>query len=163
MHALRGKEFIEYDNPFDVGMTGLLGFASGYKAIKEADALLMLGTDFPYQQFYPDNANVVQVDIRGRNLGRRTPIELGLVGTVKDTLAALQPLLRQKGQRDHLDRSLRHYAQDPQDAGRAGGQRPRSHARSGPNTLRDLLIGWPPTTRCSLSTSARRSSGRRAT
>ncbi|MDT5281845.1 MAG: hypothetical protein QOJ20_3040 [Mycobacterium sp.] len=109
VHALRGKEFIEYDNPVDVGMTGLLGFASGYKAIKEADALLMLGTDFPYQQFYPDNAKVVQVDIRGRNLGRRTPIDLGLVGTVKDTLAALQPLLRQKNQRDHLDRSLRHY------------------------------------------------------
>jgi pyruvate dehydrogenase (quinone) len=109
VHALRGKEFIEHDNPFDVGMTGLLGFASGYKAIKEADALLMLGTDFPYQQFYPDNAKVVQVDIRGRNLGRRTPIDLGLVGTVKDTLAALQPLLRQKNQRDHLDRSLRHY------------------------------------------------------
>ena len=109
VHALRGKEFIEYDNPFDVGMTGLLGFASGYKAIKEADALLMLGTDFPYQQFYPDNAKVVQVDIRGRNLGRRTPIELGLLGTVKDTLAALQPLLKQKSERDHLDRSLRHY------------------------------------------------------
>ena len=109
MHALRGKEFIEYDNPFDVGMTGLLGFASGYKAIKEADALLMLGTDFPYQQFYPDHAKVIQVDIRGRNLGRRTPIDLGLVGTVKDTLAALQPLLRQKARRDHLDRSLRHY------------------------------------------------------
>ena len=109
VHALRGKEFIEYDNPFDVGMTGLLGFASGYKAIKEADALLMLGTDFPYQQFYPDNAKVVQVDIRGRNLGRRTPIDLGLVGTVKDTLVALQPLLREKNQRDHLERSLRHY------------------------------------------------------
>jgi pyruvate dehydrogenase (quinone) len=109
VHALRGKEFIEYDNPFDVGMTGLLGFASGYKAIKEADALLMLGTDFPYQQFYPDNAKVVQVDIRGRNLGRRTPIELGLVGSVRDTLAALQPSLRQKQNRDHLDRSLNHY------------------------------------------------------
>jgi pyruvate dehydrogenase (quinone) len=109
VHALRGKEFIEYDNPFDVGMTGLLGFASGYKAIKEADALLMLGTDFPYQQFYPDNAKVVQVDIRGRNLGRRTPIELGLVGSVRDTLAALGPSLRQKQRRDHLDRSLNHY------------------------------------------------------
>jgi pyruvate dehydrogenase (quinone) len=109
VHALRGKEFIEYDNPFDVGMTGLLGFASGYKAIKEADALLMLGTDFPYQQFYPDNAKVIQVDIRGRNLGRRTPIDLGLVGTVKDTLAALQPLLQPKNHREHLDRSLRHY------------------------------------------------------
>ncbi len=109
VHALRGKEFIEYDNPFDVGMTGLLGFASGFKAIKEADALLMLGTDFPYQQFYPDNAKVIQVDIRGRHLGRRTPIELGLVGTVKDTVAALQPMLRQKDWREHLDRSLRHY------------------------------------------------------
>ncbi|WP_101949066.1 ubiquinone-dependent pyruvate dehydrogenase [Mycobacterium sp. 3519A] len=109
VHALRGKEFIEYDNPFDVGMTGLLGFASGYKAIKESDTLLMLGTDFPYQQFYPDHAKVIQVDIRGRNLGRRVPLELGLVGTVKDTLAALQPLLRQKNQREHLDRSLRHY------------------------------------------------------
>jgi pyruvate dehydrogenase (quinone) len=109
VHALRGKEFIEYDNPFDVGMTGLLGFASGYKAIKEADALLMLGTDFPYQQFYPDNAKVVQVDVRGRNLGRRTPVDLGLVGTVKDTLTALQPLLRHKDRREHLDRSLRHY------------------------------------------------------
>ncbi|MCW2555382.1 MAG: Pyruvate oxidase [Mycobacterium sp.] len=110
VHALRGKEFIEYDNPFDVGMTGLLGFASGYKAIKEADTLLMLGTDFPYQQFYPENARIVQVDVRGRNLGRRTPIDLGLVGTVADTLAALQPLLAQKSSREHLDRSLRHYA-----------------------------------------------------
>jgi pyruvate dehydrogenase (quinone) len=109
VHALRGKEFIEYDNPFDVGMTGLLGFASGYKAIKEADALLMLGTDFPYGQFYPDHARVIQVDVRGRNLGRRTPIELGLVGTVADTLAALEPLLVQKTSRAHLDRSLQHY------------------------------------------------------
>ncbi|ORA33092.1 ubiquinone-dependent pyruvate dehydrogenase [Mycobacterium aquaticum] len=110
VHALRGKEFIEYDNPFDVGMTGLLGFASGYKAIKEADTLLMLGTDFPYQQFYPEGATVIQVDTRGRNLGRRTPIDLGLRGTVKDTLAALQPLLRAKTDREHLDRALRHYA-----------------------------------------------------
>ena len=109
VHALRGKEFIEYDNPFDVGMTGLLGFASGYKAIKEADVLLMLGTDFPYQQFYPEHARVIQVDVRGRNLGRRTPIDLGLRGTVADTLAALQPLLAQKASRAHLDRSLKHY------------------------------------------------------
>ncbi|MCU1695127.1 MAG: Pyruvate oxidase [Mycobacterium sp.] len=109
VHALRGKEFIEYDNPFDVGMTGLLGFASGYKAIKEADVLLMLGTDFPYQQFYPDRARVIQVDVRGRNLGRRTPIDLGLRGTVADTLAALLPLLVQKDSRAHLDRSLQHY------------------------------------------------------
>lgn len=110
VHALRGKEFIEYDNPHDVGMTGLLGFSSGYKAIKESDALLMLGTDFPYQQFFPDHARVIQVDVRGSHLGRRTPIDLGLVGTVADTIAALRPLLAQKTGREHLDRSLRHYA-----------------------------------------------------
>ncbi|CAN5482131.1 ubiquinone-dependent pyruvate dehydrogenase [soil metagenome] len=109
VHALRGKEFIEYDNPYDVGMTGLLGFSSGYKAIKEADVLLMLGTDFPYQQFYPENATVIQVDIRGRNLGRRTPVDLGLVGTVADTLDALQPLLTQKQDGTHLQRCVRHY------------------------------------------------------
>ncbi|SEB26237.1 MULTISPECIES: ubiquinone-dependent pyruvate dehydrogenase [unclassified Mycobacterium] len=109
VHALRGKEFVEYDNPYDVGMTGLLGFASGYKAIKEADVLLMLGTDFPYRQFYPENATVIQVDIRGRHLGRRTPIDLGLVGTVRDTLTALRPFLAQKTDRSHLDRAVDHY------------------------------------------------------
>lgn len=109
VHALRGKEYIEYDNPYDVGMTGLLGFASGYKAIREADVLLMLGTDFPYQQFYPDRAQIIQVDIRGRNLGRRTPIDLGLLGTVADTVAALQPLLATKNDSSHLERSLKHY------------------------------------------------------
>lgn len=109
VHALRGKEFIEYDNPFDVGMTGLLGFASGYKAIKECDTLLMLGTDFPYQQFFPDHARVIQVDIRGRHLGRRTPVDLGLVGTVADTLPPLRSLVRPKADTAHLDRSLRHY------------------------------------------------------
>jgi len=109
VHALRGKEFVEYDNPYDVGMTGLLGFASGYKAIKEAEVLLMLGTDFPYRQFYPEHATVIQVDIRGRNLGRRTPIDLGMVGTVHDTLVALQPLLTTTSDRTHLDRSLTHY------------------------------------------------------
>lgn len=109
VHALRGKEFIEYDNPYDVGMTGLLGFASGYKAIEEADVLLMLGTDFPYTQFYPDHAYVIQVDLRGRNIGRRTPVDLPLVGSVADTLSKLQPLLQATDNRDHLDRCLNHY------------------------------------------------------
>lgn len=109
VHALRGKEFIEYDNPFDVGMTGLLGFASGYYAIMDCDALLMLGTDFPYQQFYP-NAKIAQVDIRAENLGRRAPLALGMVGDVHDTLAALFPLLERKPDSAHLERSLTHYA-----------------------------------------------------
>ncbi|HEV3059992.1 MAG TPA: thiamine pyrophosphate-binding protein, partial [Vicinamibacterales bacterium] len=80
VHAMRGKEFIEYDNPFDVGMTGLLGFSSGYHAIMNCDVLLMIGTDFPYQQFYPEGASVVQIDIRGEQLGRRTKVDHGLIG-----------------------------------------------------------------------------------
>ncbi|MEI7056225.1 ubiquinone-dependent pyruvate dehydrogenase [Nocardioides sp. CCNWLW239] len=109
VHALRGKEFLEYDNPYDVGMTGLLGFASGYRAMERADTLLMLGTDFPYRQFFPKHATTVQVDVRGEQLGRRHPIEVGLVGTVKDTAAALLPLLERSGDRRHLDDSLDHY------------------------------------------------------
>jgi len=110
VHAMRGKEYIEYDNPFDVGMTGLLGFSSGYFAIMDCDVLLMLGTDFPYQQFYPEKAAIVQVDLRPENLGRRTRLSLGLIGDVNDTLAALLPLLKPKQDRIHLDKALRHYA-----------------------------------------------------
>ncbi len=110
VHALRGKEHIEYDNPFDVGMTGLLGFSSGYYAIMDCDMLLILGTDFPYQQFYPEKAVIAQVDLRPENLGRRTRLDLGLVGDVRDTLAALIPLLKPKAERAHLDKALKHYA-----------------------------------------------------
>jgi pyruvate dehydrogenase (quinone) len=106
---MRGKEFIEYDNPFDVGMTGLLGFASGYLAMKDCDTLLMLGTDFPYQQFYPEGARTIQVDLRGEQLGRRTRLDLGIVGDVKTTLEALLPRLTRKTDRTHLDASLAHY------------------------------------------------------
>jgi pyruvate dehydrogenase (quinone) len=109
VHALRGKEFIEYDNPFDVGMTGLLGFSSGYHAMMNCDTLLMLGTDFPYQQFYPDEATIVQIDIRGEQIGRRAKVNVGLVGDVKTTLAAVSPKLSQKSEDRHLRDSLRHY------------------------------------------------------
>jgi pyruvate dehydrogenase (quinone) len=109
VHALRGKEYIEYDNPYDVGMTGLLGFASGYRAMEDADVVLMLGTDFPYQQFFPAKAKHVQVDIRGSQLGRRHPVDIGLVGTVKDTALALIPLLTGSHPTKHLEDSLKHY------------------------------------------------------
>ena len=115
VHALRGKDFLEYDNPYDVGMTGLLGFTSGYRAMEACDALLMLGTDFPYQQFYPSKAKIVQVDLRGEQLGRRTPIDLGLVGDVGDTVDALLPLLEEHTHRKHLDSSLKHYAKARKD------------------------------------------------
>ena len=115
VHALRGKEWIEYDNPFDVGMTGLLGFSSGYDAMMKCDTLLMLGTDFPYQQFYPKNARIVQIDIREEQLGRRSRVDLGVVGGVGETVRALLPAIEQKQSRSHLDASLDHYREARKD------------------------------------------------
>ena len=109
VHALRGKEYVEYDNPYDVGMTGLIGFSSGYYAMLGCDVLLMLGTDFPYRQFYPSDAKIVQVDIRGEKLGNRAPLTMGLVGDVQSTIAALLPRLREKSDRTFLDKALSHY------------------------------------------------------
>jgi pyruvate dehydrogenase (quinone) len=109
VHTLRGKEFIEYENPFDVGMTGLLGFASGYYAMMNCEALLMLGTDFPYQQFFPEHATIVQIDIRGEQIGRRTKVDVGLVGDVKATLQALVPKLKPRNDDSHLKEALEHY------------------------------------------------------
>ncbi|MCR5976799.1 ubiquinone-dependent pyruvate dehydrogenase [Gordonia jinghuaiqii] len=109
VHALRGKEFIEYDNPYDVGMTGLLGFSSGYRAIEKCDTLLMLGTDFPYEQFYPSEATIIQVDIRGEQIGRRCPVDLPLVGDVGDTVRALLPHIADGRDSEHLSDALAHY------------------------------------------------------
>jgi pyruvate dehydrogenase (quinone) len=110
VHALKGKEFVEWNNPYDVGMTGLIGFSSGYYAMNDCDALLMLGTDFPYRQFYPQgNARIAQLDIRPEQLGRRAPISLGLVGDVGATLDALLPLLQEKPDRRRLDDAVAHY------------------------------------------------------
>ncbi|BBZ66558.1 putative pyruvate dehydrogenase [Mycolicibacterium insubricum] len=110
VHTMRGKEFVEYDNPFDVGMTGLLGFRSGYQAMEDADVLLMLGTDFPYRQFYPTGAKIIQVDIRGEHIGRRARVDVALVGSVKDTLTQLGSTLRQHTDTHHLDASRGTYA-----------------------------------------------------
>lgn len=109
VHAMRGKEYIEYDNPFDVGMTGLLGFSSGYHAMMNCDLLLMLGTDFPYQQFFPKDATIVQIDVRGEQLGRRTKVDYGFVGDTKTTLRAIRPKLNQNDNDKHLKAALAHY------------------------------------------------------
>ena len=109
LHAFRGKEFVEYDNRFDVGMTGLIGFTSGYRAMEHCDALLMLGTDFPYRPFYPRGVPVIQVDVRGEQIGRRVPVDVPLVGTVKDTIDALLPMITVKTDSAHLDRMTAHY------------------------------------------------------
>jgi pyruvate dehydrogenase (quinone) len=109
VHAMRGKEHVEYDNPYDVGMTGLLGFASGYFAMMDCDVLLVLGSDFPYQQFFPERAVIAQVDVRAENLGRRARLDFGCVGDVRATLEALLPRLEAKADRKHLERALAHY------------------------------------------------------
>ena len=109
VHAFRGKEFVEYDNPYDVGMTGLIGFSSGYRAMEHCDALIMLGTDFPYRDFFPEGVPVIQVDVRGEQIGRRVAVEYPLVGTVKDTVEALLPMLTAKTDSAHLDTMTAHY------------------------------------------------------
>ncbi len=124
VHAYGGKEYVEYDNPYDVGMTGFIGFSSGYAAMHSCDLLVMLGTDFPYKQFFPTNIRIVQVDIRPENLGRRAKLELGLVSDVGPTIQALLPKLTAKTARGFLDDSVAHY----------------KHARQG---LDDLARGTP--------------------
>ena len=126
VHALGGKEGVEWDNPYDVGMTGLIGFRSGYDAMMSCDTLLMLGTDFPYRQFYPPDARIAQVDLRAENLGRRCRIDVGLVGDVGATIEALLPRLAPRTDRAHLDASLGNYRKareglDELAVGKAGG------------------------------------------
>jgi pyruvate dehydrogenase (quinone) len=109
VHALGGKEYVEYDNPYDVGLTGFIGFSAGYAAMHSCDVLLMLGTDFPYKQFLPDGIKIAQVDIRPENLGRRATLERGLVGDIAATIEALLPKLTIKASRRFLDDALAHY------------------------------------------------------
>ncbi|WP_030869938.1 pyruvate dehydrogenase [Streptomyces sp. NRRL S-37] len=109
-HALRGKEWIQYDNPYDVGMSGLLGYGAAYEATHECDLLILLGTDFPYNAFLPDDVKIVQVDVRPENLGRRSRLDLAVWGDVKETLRCLTPRVRVKDDRKFLDRMLRKHA-----------------------------------------------------
>jgi len=107
--TLRGREHVEYDSPNDVGLTGLIGYASGYHAIMECETLLILGADFPYTQFYPEKATVIQIDRRGENLGRRTRLDLGLIGDVKETLKAVLDKVEAKTDGRHLKKFVDHY------------------------------------------------------
>jgi pyruvate dehydrogenase (quinone) len=109
VHAFRGKEWVEYDNPYDVGMTGLIGLTSGYRAMEHCDALVMLGTDFPYRSFLPEGVPVIQVDARGEQIGRRIPVGFPLVGTVGATIDTLLPLLTAKTDTTHLDLMTAHH------------------------------------------------------
>ncbi|MFF5256409.1 pyruvate dehydrogenase [Streptomyces leeuwenhoekii] len=110
-HALRGKEWIQYDNPFDVGMSGLLGYGAAYEATHECDLLLLLGTDFPYNAFLPDDVKIAQVDIRPEHLGRRSKLDLAVWGDVKETLRCLTPRVKAKKSRRFLDKMLKKHAE----------------------------------------------------
>jgi pyruvate dehydrogenase (quinone) len=105
-HSYRGKPFVEYENPFDVGMSGLLGFGAAYEAMHECDLLLLLGTDFPYSKFLPTKPKIAQVDVRVENLGRRSKLDLGLWGDVGETIRALLPMVEAKTDRAFLDAML---------------------------------------------------------
>lgn len=115
VHTMRGKEWVAYDNPFDVGMTGLLGFTSGYNAMTDCDTLLMLGADLPYRQFYPKNAKVIQVDLAGEHIGRRTKVDVPLVGTVKDTAPELEKLIKPGRSSRHLKKMQKDYKEATKD------------------------------------------------
>jgi pyruvate dehydrogenase (quinone) len=142
VHALKGKEHVEWDNPYDVGMTGLIGFSSGYYAMVDCDVLLMLGTDFPYRQFYPRGGGVriAQVDRRGEVIGRRAPVDVGVVGDVRATIEAVLPRLKEKRDGSHLEQAREHYRKarkglDELAVGRAG--RPPIHPQQVAKAIND--------------------------
>src|SRR5580704_4298825 len=95
-HTSRGKDALEYSNPYNIGMTGVIGMEAGYRAILNCDTLLLLGTNFAWSQFYPKNATIIQVDLDPMRVGQRHPVDLGVVGNIKDTLQALLPRVPQR-------------------------------------------------------------------
>jgi pyruvate dehydrogenase (quinone) len=125
-YSFRGKEFLEFDNPYATGMTGLLGTEGGHYSLEKADLVFLLGTDFPYTAWYPKNAKIVQLDIRAEHLGRRSKLDLGLMGDTKETLSELLPLLKQKKNDKHLkaclekERDTRKFLNRRQDSKQAG-------------------------------------------
>ena len=143
VHALRGKEHVEWDNPYDVGMTGLIGFSSGHYAMIDCDVLLMLGTDFPYRQFYPRGSSVriAQVDLRADAIGRRAPVDLAVIGDVRATVDALLPRLKAKRDTGHLDRARQHYRKARKgldELARARSDKPLIHPQQIAKAINDL-------------------------
>lgn len=108
-YSFRGKMGMQYDNPYEVGMTGLLGLPAAYHSMHEADVLLLLGTDFPYAPFIPDDKKIIQIDERPEKLGRRAKLEMGLCGKTKDTIKALLPLIQNKSEDSFLKAHLHLY------------------------------------------------------
>ncbi|MFJ8228694.1 pyruvate dehydrogenase [Streptomyces sp. NPDC094448] len=138
-HALRGKEWIQYDNPFDVGMSGLLGYGAAYEATHECDLLILLGTDFPYNAFLPDDVQIAQVDIRPENLGRRSRLDLAVWGDVRETLRCLNSRVRVKNDRRFLDRMLKKHADALEGAVKAYTRKVEKHVPIHPEYVASVL------------------------
>ncbi|TDC23498.1 pyruvate dehydrogenase [Streptomyces sp. 8K308] len=138
-HALRGKEFIQYDNPYDVGMSGLLGYGAAYDATHECDLLILLGTDFPYNAFLPDDVRIAQVDVRPEHLGRRSTLDLAVWGDVKETLDCLTPRVKEKKDRRFLDRMLRRHAEALEGVVRAYTRKVEKHVPIHPEYVASVL------------------------
>ncbi|MBX5471935.1 MAG: ubiquinone-dependent pyruvate dehydrogenase [Acetobacteraceae bacterium] len=115
VHTSRAKDFVEPDNPYNVGMTGVFGSKAGYHAITQCETLVLLGCDFAWRQFYPKRAQVIQIDLDPTHLGRRHPVALGAVGDIAATLEALQPKLKTQENREFLDARLREHAEAEKD------------------------------------------------
>ncbi|MFE3598246.1 pyruvate dehydrogenase [Streptomyces sp. NPDC059142] len=138
-HALRGKEWIQYDNPYDVGMSGLLGYGAAYEATHGCDLLLLLGTDFPYNAFLPDDVKIAQVDIRPERLGRRSKLDLAVWGDVRETLTCLTPRVRAKTDRRFLDRMLKKHADALEGVVRAYTRKVEKHTPIHPEYVASVL------------------------
>ena len=136
--AFRGKEWIDYENPYAVGMSGLLGWGSAFQAMHGCDALLLLGTDFPYESFMPTRPGIAQIDLRAERLGRRSKLDLGLCGDVRDTLRALLPLIEPKTDRQFLDAMLEQHQSAKQKL-RAGVEAGRTRRPIHPGYVAALL------------------------
>ncbi|RMB81815.1 pyruvate dehydrogenase [Streptomyces shenzhenensis] len=138
-HALRGKEWIQYDNPYDVGMSGLLGYGAAYEATHECDLLILLGTDFPYNAFLPDDVRIVQVDVRPEVLGRRSRLDLAVWGDVRETLRCLVPRVRTKENRRFLDKMLKKHADTLEGVVKAYTRRVEKHVPIHPEYVAAVL------------------------
>lgn len=138
-HALRGKEWIQYDNPYDVGMSGLLGYGAAYEATHECDLLMLLGTDFPYNAFLPDDVTIVQVDVRPEHLGRRSKLDLAVWGDVRETLRCLTPKVAVKNDRRFLDRMLKKHTEALEGVVRAYTRKVEKHVPIHPEYVAAVL------------------------
>ncbi|GAB7105364.1 pyruvate dehydrogenase [Streptomyces phaeofaciens JCM 4814] len=138
-HALRGKEWIQYDNPYDVGMSGLLGYGAAYEATHECELLILLGTDFPYNAFLPDDVRIAQVDVRPEHLGRRSRLDLAVWGDVRETLRCLIPRVRPKDDRRFLDRMLKKHADALEGVVRAYTRKVEKHVPLHPEYVASVL------------------------